>query len=248
MTNSDMQNVDSVVRHVNDLSEAIDKYGAGIVAMAIIYVLFIMIIIGFVIYFAKTAKQNQRRTDEFIKYLKDMSAKENNNNVVEAFIKSTNIIVDHLRYVCYETKCDRAAVYMFHNGQYLLNGAHLMKFSCCVEFALLTKHKYISCQKDVPINQIQDLCVKILNKEDLVFENIYHKDSTPFEEWHMRHDTKSVVVQPVYSKDGYILGFVSAEYYSEPIEKGDIKHTKELVHSLADKVSVTLDLNKQISG
>ena len=104
MTSSDMQNVDSVVRHVNDLSETIDKYGAGIVAMAIIYVLFIVIIMGFVVYFAKTAKQNQRRTDEFIKYLKDMSAKENNNDVVEAFIKSTNIIVDHLRYVCYETK------------------------------------------------------------------------------------------------------------------------------------------------
>ena len=246
MTSTDLQTAASVIQNVENLSKTMERYGAGMVAMAIIFVLFIIIVICLLIYFSKIIRQGEERTKDFINYLKNPpNDKKNGDDVVEASIKSANIIVDHLRYVCYETKCDRAAVYMFHNGQYLLNGAHLMKFSCFVEFALLTKHKYISSQKDVPINQIQDLCAKILNREDLIFEDIYHKDTTPFEEWHSRHDTKSVIIQPVYNKEGYILGFVAAEYYSEHIDSDNVAHAKELVHSLADKVSITMDLKKQ---
>ena len=58
MTNPNLQNLDVAIGHVNKLAETMNKYGAGLVAIAIIFVLFIFIIIAVIAYMANIVKKS----------------------------------------------------------------------------------------------------------------------------------------------------------------------------------------------
>lgn len=244
MTSTHPPSVESMVQQVNELSDAMTKYGVGIVAIAILFVILMALMVFFLVFFKNMFETNTERTNQIIHWFENQVSKQSDTDIVKSSVESTNLIVDHLKYACSMTKCDRTSVYVFHNGQFLLNGCHIMKFSCLVEFALLSKHNHIYKQKDVPISQVQNLCNKMLNRERLVFEDLLSTPDNPFEEWCLRFRMKSIVAQPIYNHDGHILGFVAAEYYNQKIDNEDIGAALTETRRLADKVSVAMDLGE----
>jgi hypothetical protein len=242
MTSTNPPSVESMTQQVTELSNTIDKYGAGIVAIAILFVLLMALMVFFLVFFKNLYDTNAKRTDQIIRWFETQMSKQPDSDIVKTSVESTNIIIDHLKYTCSMTKCDRTAVYVFHNGQFLLNGCHIMKFSCLAEFALLSKHNHISEQKDIPISQIQNLCNKMLGHESLVFQDMSSVPNSPMEEWCLRFGMKSLVAQAVYNGDGHILGFATAEYYHQKIDHEDIGKAVSEVRRLADKVCITMDI------
>ena len=244
MTGTNPPSVDSMVQQVAELSNAMDKYGVGIVAIAILFVLLMALMVFFLVFFKNLYDTNAKRTDQIIRWFEKEMSKQSDTDIVKSSVESTNIIVDHLKYACSVTKCDRTAIYVFHNGQFLLNGCHIMKFSCLVEFALLSKHNHIYEQKDIPIAQIQNLCNNMLGHGNLAFQDISAVPNSPLEEWCLRFGMKSLIAQPVYNSEGHILGFATAEYYHQKIDSNDINNVTTEVRRLADKLSVTMDLGE----
>ena len=244
MTNTNPPSVESMVQQVTELSEAMTKYGVGVVAIAVLFLILLALMVFFLMFFKNMFEANTKRTDQLIAWFENQMSKKADSDIVKSSVESTNIIIDHLKYACSMTKCDRTAIYVFHNGQFLLNGCHIMKFSCLVEFALLSKHNHIYGQKDVPISQIQNLCNKMLKHESLVFQDIGAVPNSPLEEWCMRFGMKSLVAQAVYNGDGHILGFATAEYYHQKIDSNDIGRAVAEVRRLADKVCVAMDMGE----
>lgn len=244
MTSTNPPSVESMVRQVSELSETMTKYGVGIVAIAILFVILMALMVFFLVFFKNLYDTNAKRTDQIIRWFEKEMSKQSDTDIVKSSVESTNVIIGHLKYACSVTKCDRTAIYVFHNGQFLLNGCHIMKFSCLVEFALLSKHNHIYEQKDIPIAQIQNLCNNMLNHDSLVFQDMSAVPNSPLEEWCLRFGMKSLVAQPVYNSEGHILGFATAEYYHQKIDSNDVGSAITEVRRLADKLSVTMDLGE----
>lgn len=240
--------VDDVIR----LSEAMEKTGIAIVVIAVFLVIILISVIAFI---GVSVRRNKNREDQYETLLRETM--EQNNKFVEMLINNNNqnnqsglfkvsvecsaIIEDHLKYLYHRTKADRVAVYVFHNGQRMLNGGHLLKMSCLNEYSLSEKLCYAGRHKDTPISQISVVCNSLLEKGCWSCEDTSTVTDPSLKQWIKAFDYKSVFIKGVFNTHGEVIGFVSSEYIEAPCYPDKIDVAKAETRRFADKVAVAID-------
>ena len=240
--------IDSIVK----IAETIDKFGASVIGLAA----FILVALGAIFFiftrqkkltsdkdsdFQKMFSEMQQQNQQVFAQLLQSAFKPNQQELVQEGIAVIGVVQEELKQVAAITKGDRVSVYTFHNGQRMLNGRHMIKFSCYTEFAMLSKFTRISGHKDVQVSRIQDLCNVLLSDhrwEALTQEELKDTQLSLLEGL----DVKSAFAQLIYSSNGAILGFVLLEYLLTPIEPSWVESARSEVKKLSDKVSLVLDI------
>lgn len=244
------QSIEQVVR----LSETMEKTGVAITVIAVFLLIVLVCAIVFLTSFVRKEnnrekqygtllkeimEQNQTFTDHMLN--RPQTQIENQSGLFKVSVECGAIVEEHLKYLFSKTKADRVAVYVFHNGQRMLNGNHLLKCSCLNEYALLDKHFLSIRHKDTPISQISVICNALLKNGYYHCEDTSKIDDSSLKAWVDTYGYKSIFVSAVFSTQGDIIGFVSADYIDTRIYPDKLKVTTDELKRLADKVTVAID-------
>jgi len=233
---------ESSLEHIIRVAEAIDRFGALTIGLA---VFMFFAIVAITIVFMQQKKMATSRDNNFEKVfdqLVESAFKTYHSEVVPESISATSAVQDHLKTAAAITKADRVSVYAFHDGQRMLNGRHMVKFSCWAEFATLPRFVHIDTHKDIQASRIQQMCDALLKDHqwEALSESVLV--GTELEVWKEQMQTKSVFARSIYSADGVIIGFVLMEYLLQPIEPTWIEKTRDEIKRLSDVLSLALDI------
>lgn len=245
----------TTAKAVGQMAEQINALGAGVVAIAIIFVLFLGLTMFVFTSFKKMIEHNQEKYDEMFDTIvrpHPSSAHGAEDDIFTSSIEIEKAIDEQLKYTCGITKCDRSAVYVFHNGTKTLSGSHLLKFSCLTEYANIYQHCANGKHQNIAIGQIKDVCNCFLNNKPFSSWNVSEmRDSSYTKEWLLAQKVKSTVASPIYGRTGSVIGFVVCDYMLDtaPLDA----HEKILAGTkdLASKMSLLVDLDlihERISG
>jgi len=194
--------------------------------------------------FSRLFSEMQQQNQEVFKQLMQSAFKPNQPELVSEGISATAAVQEQLKQVAAITKADRVSIFAFHNGQRMMNGRHMIRFSCWAEFVILTRYVRIDKLKDVQVSRMQDICNTLVKEHR--WEALTEDDvkTTQLEMLSEDMGIKSAFAQSVYSAEGVIIGFALIEYLLSPIEPSWVekKKTREEIKKLSDKVSLVLDI------
>lgn len=246
----DPNQIDNVLK----MAEAIDKYGGLVIGLAAFLVVGLAAI--FIIFqrnqhssklkdndFEKLFTKMQNQQQEVFDKLLQSAFKANQPELVPESISAAGAVQEQLKQVAAITKADRISVYAFHDGQRMMNGRHMIKFSCWSEFVMLGRFARIDKHRDVQVSRVQDMCNALLSEhrwESLTPEAI---NDTQYHIWEEDIDTQSIFAQSIYSAEGIIIGFVLLEYILSPIEPTWVERARGEIKKLSDKVSLVMDID-----
>ena len=180
---------------IGSFAEIIEKYGAGVLAIAVLAVLFIFIIKYLV-------KSNEKLLDTFTSELKkeikenvpvipepqrELFSKEELKEFVIEIVrdevkmlteeKSVSVLDNHIKISSNIKPCleraktdfnaDRVAAYVFHNGMHSSHGLPFYKYTCLSEVIRRDRGitQVINEQKALPLTMIDDNIAIMLNRE-----------------------------------------------------------------------------------
>ena len=245
----DTSQLDSVIR----IAEAIDKYGALVIGLAAF--MFIGLVAVFFVFsrskkvsedkdadFSKLFSEMQQQNQKVFDQLLQSAFKPNQQELVSEGISATAAVQEQLKQVAAITKADRVSIYAFHNGQRMMNGRHMIRFSCWAEFVMLSRFVRIDKLKEVQVSRIQDVCNTLVNEHH--WEALTEEEVSATQLGMLSEDAeiKSAFAQAVYSAEGVIIGFALIEYLISPVEASWVERTRVEIKKLSDKVSLVLDI------
>jgi len=235
-----------VMGHVLKTAEALDKYGFMIIGAACFIVIALIVFLLIIKAFMKQSSMANCQNQKVFDVLMDRAfggGVEGGRSLVKESIDCTGAIIEHLKYTAATTKADRIAVYVFHNGQRMLNGRHMMKFSCMCEYATLQRYYFMDKQRDIPVGAIQMACNELIENHRWSCADISTLEDGNMQNWFKEFPSKSVYLSAVYDTSGIIIGFVSANFFLDQVTENNSARIKEQITRLADRVSVAVDLN-----
>lgn len=238
----DINNLTSVVNTVSELSEKVQNFGVGIIAVATILVLFIIIVLIFFAIFRKMF-------DNFVKTYQEMFNKvlgsddEEEKDMLRQSIEIANEAKCHLQYACGATHCDRSAVYVFHNGTRTLGGSHLLKFSCLVEYSNIAQYCDGGKYQGTPVGEIWDACSAFLESGLFAVWDVETLgDDSQVKKWMKTRKIRAAVAHAVYDDKGNIIGFVTNEYIKFPPPANSENGIINVTRDLANRMVMAMDL------
>ena len=245
----DAVQLDSIVK----MAEAIDKYGALVIGLAAF--MFIGLAAVFFIFsrhkkvaedkdadFSKLFAEMQQQNQEVFRQLMQSAFKPNQPELISEGITATATVQEQLKQVAAITKADRVSIFAFHNGQRMMNGRHIIRFSCWAEFVMLTRYGRIDKLKDVQVSRMQDVCAPLVKEHH--WEALTEEEVSATQLGTLSEDIviKSAFAQSICSAEGVIIGFALIEYLISPIEPTWVERAREEIKKLSDKVSLVLDI------
>lgn len=238
-----------------NVAQSIQNLGAGIIALAIILVLFFVVVTGTFVFLRATIKKQNEQHDMILQeqitqvramfnnLLENQQPETSNVDILKTSMQIADSAEEQLKYTCAVTKSDRTAIYMFHNGVKTLNGSHILKFSCLVEYATLSKYYENQLYKDTPINQIREACNLFTEDKLVCYWNTGNlENDSAIKEWMERRGVKGAVAAAVHDSQGRVIGFVATEYYMGYPDPSMYERIQEETHELALKVAMAMDL------
>ena len=244
--------VSTSVDDILKLSEMMERAGVAVVVIAVFLVIILISVITFI---GVAVNGNKRRETQYETLLREVT--EQNNKFIGMLIDNNNannqsglfkvsvecgaLIEEHLKHLYHVTKADRVALYVFHNGQRMLNGGHLLKMSCLNEYSLSEKLLYSYRHKDTPISQISVVCNALLEKGCWSCTDTSTIEDPSLKQWVRAFGYKSVFIKGVFNTHGEVIGFASAEYIEAPVYPDRIDIAKKETRRFADKVAVAID-------
>ena len=247
-------NVSTSVSDVIKISEIMEKTGIAIVVVAVFLIIILVSVIVFIGVAMRTNKnrenqyerllretmnQNNRFVDTILENIND--TKIDQNGLFKVSVECGTLIEEHLKHLYARTKADRVAVYVFHNGQRMLNGGHLLKCSCLNEYALSEKYLYSFKHKDTPISQLSPICNALLEKGCYTCSDTNEIEDMSLKRWAKTYGYKSIFVKAIFNTHGEVIGFVTTEFIDTLVYPDKVQVTKEETRRLADKVAVAID-------
>ena len=246
--------VSTGVNDIVKMSEMMEKAGVAIVVVA---VFLIIILVSVIVFIGVAVRRNRKREDQYESLLRETmeqnskfvdniitklnDTKPDQNGLFKVSVECGTLIEEHLKYLYHRTKADRVAVYVFHNGQRMLNGGHLLKCSCLNEYSLSEKYLYAFRHKDTPISQLSPICNSLLEKGCYTCPDTSSIEDPQLKRWVNMYEYKSIFVKAIFNTHGEVIGFVATEFIDTPIYSDRVQITKDETRRLADKVSVAID-------
>lgn len=234
-------NSSSAVTTVSELAESIHRLGVGVVAVSVIFVIFIIGISVFLGIFKKII-------DDFINTYGKMLDKilhpqKDEEDILKNSVEIAEEARRHLQYACGVTHCDRSAAYVFHNGTRTLGGSHLLKFSCLVEYSNITQLCDGKNHQSTPIGEIWEACTDFLNSGLFTAWDVNSlADGSDVKAWMLSRNIRAAVAHAVYSDTGEVIGFVVTEYIKYPPPANSEQRIISATKDLANRMVMAMDL------
>lgn len=231
----------SAMTNVTELAGTIQKMGAGVVAIAVIFMIFIIGVSVFLGMFKKIL-------DDFIKTYGRMlnnilSPQQEKEDILKSSIEIAEEARKHLQYACGVTHCDRSAAYVFHNGTRTLGGSHLLKFSCLVEYSNIAQLCDGKNHQSTPIGEIWEACTDFLNSGLFTSWDVNAlPEGSDVKAWMLSRNIRAAVAHAVYSDTGEVIGFVVTEYIKYPPPANSEQRIISATKDLANRMVMVMDL------
>ena len=237
-----MSNLESTLEIVDDLSKEVQNLGSGVIAVAVILVVFIIGISVFLAVFKKMMNNFTETYKEMFQKILHSDADENK-DILKQSIEIANEAKCHLQYACGATHCDRSAAYVFHNGTRTLGGSHLLKFSCLVEYSNIAQYCDGGKYQGTPIGEIWDACSAFLDSGLFAVWDVETLgEDSAVKEWMKSRKIRAAVAHAVYDDKGNIIGFVVNEYIKFPPPANSEEGIITVTRDLANRMVMAMDL------
>ena len=253
---------------IEQYTQLIHTYGASAVIIAV----FILLLIGIVVY---TLKASQKTSNQLLEQQKQLLTallnfnmkppaetskpdEPGNNkpptepNLVKQFLNINSSIKGILRDIYDDFNASRTAVYVFHNGVYSSHGLPFFKISCICEIVRKNSGvmKNIDAHNSMPL-QMFDNSISYLSKHGHMIvedadddENENVKNSPVLCGMLKSNNIKSAVGIALYDKEDNILGILIVEFN----EKKNLEYLEGVEKELIEKspsLSPILEYNMQ---
>lgn len=133
-------------------------------------------------------------------------------NSVEKVAASGVNIYEALDYVLSETKCSRAYVFEFHNGEHFFSGRGQQKFSCTYEFVKPGVSAEALNSQNHRISNYNHYIHELISEEKFEYINI---NKIPDEAFKMLLESRGVCAiynVPIKTLNGKIIGILGIDY------------------------------------
>lgn len=164
-------------------------------------------------------------------------------DLVGAYIDINMAFKDISRATMNELKCDRVAIYVFHNGNKSMHGLPFFKMSCIHEW---TTHGTSTLRgkshMDMPLHLFNDFIENLYRSGIYRSENVKKsmEDDPSIKEFVAFSDIESLYLVAVKDNDGALAGFVAAEFANidtfEQDEQRD-NFVRSIIDNMVSKVA-----------
>ena len=243
------------LNNIVNMAEAIDKFGALVIGLAA-FMIIAIIAVGFI--FSRQKQMNADKDAEFKKLFGDMQTQNQQvftqlmqtafkpatppPEMVPEGITAAGAIHEQLKQVLAVTKADRVSIYVFHNGQRMVNGIHMIKCSCWSEYTMLPRFARIDKHKDMQVSKIQEMSNVLLREKQWAALTAQAVKETELSIFDDDTDVQSAFSRAIFSAEDIIIGFVLIEYLLAPIEPSWVDKARNEIKKLSDKVSLVMDI------
>lgn len=257
----------NVTDAVVTLSDILGKYGPFIGILAVFLVLFICTILYVFISNRKMVnnilksneiekKENNDSNEKILNaLLKKLDEQDKNSNdesdakkdLMNIYIDVNIAFKDACRIVLGKLKCDRVAVYVFHNGNNSSHGLPFFKMSCVTEWT--TRGSATSRGKshtDLPLHLFTDFIERVYNDgayavSDVKQQCIIDESVSAFTEY---SNVQSFFIKGINDNDGSLAGFSIVEFReTNEFTNPDVyARTEEALDTMNDNIkSIVID-------
>lgn len=125
------------------------------------------------------------------------------------------------RKVLNDLKCDRVAIYVFHNGNKSTFGYHFIKMSCIHEETINGTHtgRGVSSHNGIPLGAFSSVIDCLIKNDEYIVGNVYDHGIISADEKILNFISGSIVkslfLRAVKDPNGEIIAFVDAEWNTE---------------------------------
>lgn len=226
---------------ISSMTKLISEYSVLIVACAILFVVFIIIITTMI-------RQNQKNLNNITEQNRQLISKLIENQTpppstpkekMTHHLRVSEELTDRLRLLRDILDADRTYIFMFHNGEYAINKFPFMKASCLIEWSLYTVPQKMIDQKALPISIMTLLTRNLvvdgfMDIEDV--ESIKELDYM-FYGWVKSKGAKSFFCKGIKDVQGGLIGFIACDYVISNFKQSN---TLENIHKELDKSGLVI--------
>lgn len=262
----DLNSLTQIGDQVKNLSELMSKYGIMIVVLAVFLVLFVIIILSMMYSNNKKNKDDMTNYQSLLNNLLEQNKEltenlKNSKEEIEQIIPkphnpdlvSTYIDINlALRNICKamlnRVRCDRVAIYVFHNGNNSLHGLPFFKMSCIGEWSnrggVINKGKIHS---DLPLHMFSTIIDALYASGECIVTDIWNKrenDSNnlldmknELMEFVNNGKIKSIGMFAIRDSNGSLAGFSIAEFIDRDIND---EESREMIKKVFQEQNTTI--------
>lgn len=236
-----VSDVDKTVTQIGSVAELINKYGPFIVILSVFIVVFLLVL-GYVIHAnQKMNKQimesqknsatiNQEMMKEMINSFIDMAKAEKDSErekedkeerkhkkLVSTYIDSSLAFKDASRIAMAKIKCERIAIYLFHNGNSTPYGYSFAKMSCVHEWTMRGSDTIRGkTHVNIPLYAFSTIVESLASDGEFAIGNIYEHGILSADEQVFQFisgsTTRALFALAIKSNDNELAAFTIAEF------------------------------------
>lgn len=188
--------------------------------------------------FEESLKPIKKKVDSMAKEIE--VDKEIHSDLVGSYMNVNMAFKDASRIVLSSIKCDRVAIYVFHNGNKSMHGLPFFKMSCIHEWTNRGSNTLRGkSHTDMPLHLFVDFIEDLWKNGVYKSENVEKTEviDNSIEEFVAYSKTKALYLDAVKDENDNISGFVVAEFENEDTFEHDEIRDKEVRNALDTMVS-----------
>lgn len=266
---SEVPSVSDTIDQVSDATKLINQYGPTVVIIAV----FLIVFIGLLFFILRSnhkmneqmieaqkaaSKANQEMMQDMFDTFKSLVTKdrktedEDDNEdeerpkkkkIVSAYIDSSLAFKDASRIAIGKIKCERIAIYLFHNGNHTPYGYPFAKMSCVHEWTLRGSNTIRGATHvNIPLYAFSNIVEALVKDGEFVIGNIYDHGIISADEQVFQFISGSTIralfAFGIKDKDGDLAAFTIAEF-KDPQDFSDeevYKNVKDALSTMNDSI------------
>lgn len=236
-------NMSNMMDQVSDATKLINQYGPTVVIIAVFLILFI----GLLVFILRSnhrmnqqmleaqknaSENNQKMMQDMFDTFKTLvvnnkdkddeddeedEEKPKKKKIVSAYIDSSLAFKDASRIAISKIKCERVAIYLFHNGNHTPYGYPFAKMSCVHEWTLRGSNTIRgTTHMNIPLYAFSTIVESLVKDGEFVIGNIYDHGIISADEQVFQFISgstiRSLFALGIKDKDGDLAAFTIAEF------------------------------------
>lgn len=245
-----------ILQEVNNLAEAMNKFGPIVVILAVFLLLFLVLVMFLLKNYTSTQKQMMDQQQQLIDSLINKNEKAevatrvndegyDEKNIVGIFYKLNTYIKSECKKFLDKTDCDRIGVYVFHNGTVASHGLPFFKVSCICECIRRGSGiaSHIADSTNVPLTLFDDIINELYTGGSVVIRNnvegACHSDS-----FFLNKDkVYTALFTVVYDSEDNTMAFILGEYRAE-LDDAEIERDFVIYKDLCARLKPVLEFSE----
>ena len=265
LSSSEVPSMSDTVDQVSDATKLINQYGPTVVIIAV----FLLLFIGLLFFILRSnhkmnqqmieaqqaaSKANQKMMQDMFDTFKslvvnkdkddeDDDDKPKKKKIVSAYIDSSLAFKDASRIAIGKIKCERVAIYLFHNGNHTPYGYPFAKMSCVHEWTLRGSNTVRgTTHMNIPLYAFSNIVESLVKDGEFVIGNIYDHGIISADEQVFQFISGSTIraifALGIKDKDGELAAFTIAEFKDAQdfSDEETYKNIKDALSTMNDSI------------